>query len=162
MLWPAVSVGGNAAIVAGLAATAAPGASSVLAAPIAADFHLNDPFSLSAAIDADSYVLESGLLSSPNSSDFEYDHLAGDAAFPFPPTAATNNNFDLFDINEFLNNDEATTAPVSSGSGLAANNQPSPVHESEAQITPEDLNLQPRLGASAYGCDDGGIAVGVI
>lgn len=162
MLWPAVSVGGNASIVAGLAATAAPGASSVLAAPIAADFHLNDPFSLSAAIDADSYVLESGLLSSPNSSDFEYDHLAGDAAFPFPPTAATNNNFDLFDINEFLNNDEATTAPVSSGSGLAANNQPSSVHESEAQITPEDLNLQPRLGASAYGCDDGGIAVGVI
>ncbi|KAJ9132325.1 Transcriptional activator hac1 [Pleurostoma richardsiae] len=131
-----------------------------LQSPPVVEYNIGDPFCLPAAIDADSYVLESGLLSSPNSGDFEYDHMASDSAFPFP--AASTNNLELFDINDFLNNDEATVASASSGGGRSAKVQPPTLNEPEAQVSPKDPSLQPRPGASTYGCDDGGIAVGVI
>lgn len=164
-----MSVGGSVSVVAdGIPAAAAPSSGSVLAAPTSSDIHLGDAFNLSAALDADRYVIESGLLASPNSLDLEYDHLASDdaSAFPFPQTG--NQNMDIFDINEFLNDDL---------NGLSATEQQqqqqqqhpddcavadSSLLDLETQISPEDPIQQPHSGASAYGCDDGGIAVGVI
>ncbi|KAK1464554.1 basic region leucine zipper [Colletotrichum cuscutae] len=104
-----------------------------------------DSFSLSAALDADRYVLESGLLSSPNSLDYEHDYLVGDSTFLQDP----------FDINEFLHDDvngAAVAADPEFGRDLT---------HSETQVSSENPNLQPHSGASAHGCDDGGIAVGV-
>ncbi|KAL2875145.1 transcription factor that binds to CRE motif [Colletotrichum sp. CLE4] len=91
------------------------------------------------------YVLESGLLSSPNSLDYEHDYLVGDSTFLQDP----------FDINEFLHDDV-------NGASIAADPDfgREPTH-SETQISSENPNLQPHSGASAHGCDDGGIAVGV-
>jgi transcriptional activator HAC1 len=130
--------------------------------------HLGDAFGLSAALDADRYVLESGLLASPDAADLEYDHLAcdHDTAFPFP-SATSNSNFDLFDFNEFLT-DELNVLPAAeqqqqqqpSDRCLAA--PISSLLDLENQVTSEDPNLQPPSGASSLGCDDGGIAVGVI
>ena len=151
-----MSLGGSTPVVGGVAAIAATGASAVLAAPAAPHFDLDDAFPVSASFDADRYVLESGLLASPNSSDLDYDHLAGDdtSVFPFPQQGSTH-NFDLFDINEFLH-DELNVQPT----GCAAPD--SSLLDPETQISPEDPNQQPHTGASTYGCDDGGIAVGVV
>ncbi|TQN70947.1 Transcriptional activator hac1 [Colletotrichum shisoi] len=87
-----------------------------------------------------------GILSSPNSLDYEHDYLAGDSSTFFQ---------DPFDINEFLH-DEVNGAAVAADpeSGYDAAN-------SETQVSSENPNLQPHSGASTYGCDDGGIAVGV-
>ncbi|KAK6224774.1 basic region leucine zipper [Colletotrichum tabaci] len=87
-----------------------------------------------------------GILSSPNSLDYEHDYLAGDSSAFFQ---------DPFDINEFLH-DEVNGAAVAADpeSGYDAAN-------SETQVSSENPNLQPHSGASTYGCDDGGIAVGV-
>lgn len=118
----------------------------LLSAASDATSHLiSDSFSLSAALDADRYVLESGLLSSPNSLDYEHDYLVGDSTFLQDP----------FDINEFLHDDvngAAVAADPDFGRDLT---------HSETQVSSENPNLQPHSGASAHGCDDGGIAVGV-
>ncbi|KAF9869277.1 hypothetical protein CkaCkLH20_13238 [Colletotrichum karsti] len=112
---------------------------------------------LSAALDADRYVLESGLLSSPNSLDYEHDYMAGDSA-----------NFlqEPFDITEFLhdevNGGANSDANAVNGTAVAANPDfGRDLTYSETQVSSENPNLQPHSGASAYGCDDGGIAVGV-
>ncbi|EFQ26864.1 basic region leucine zipper [Colletotrichum graminicola M1.001] len=87
-----------------------------------------------------------GILSSPNSLDYENDYLAGDSSTFFQ---------DPFDINEFLHdevNGTAVAADPEFGGDLA---------NSETQVSSENPNLQPQSGASTYGCDDGGIAVGV-
>ena len=109
------------------------------------------------AIDADRYLLESGLLSSPNSSDYEYDHLAGDDTTPFQFTSD-------FDINEFITDSELHVAPCNEqppqhlyGRSVAG----SSLHP-ETPNPSEDPYLQPHSGASLDGCDDGGLAVGVI
>ncbi|GKT69776.1 LOW QUALITY PROTEIN: transcriptional activator hac1 [Colletotrichum tofieldiae] len=98
------------------------------------------------AIDADRYVLESGILSSPNSLDYEHDYLAGDSSTFFQ---------DPFDINEFLH-DEVNGTAVAADPEFGRD----PTN-SETQVSSENPNLQPHSGASTYGCDDGGIAVGV-
>ncbi|PHH74547.1 hypothetical protein CDD80_3005 [Ophiocordyceps camponoti-rufipedis] len=59
---------------------------------------LGTSLGLSSAADADRYVLESGLLSSPNSSTLDDDYLACDTSAG-PPT------FDTFNIYDFLNED---------------------------------------------------------
>jgi transcriptional activator HAC1 len=146
---PAVSVGGSATVV-GVAAGAA-GAST---SPISSDVHLDNGFSVSTPVDPDSYVLESGLLSSPNSSDFEYDHFTGDQSFSFAPTE--------FDINDFITDDHVPTTeqqPQHQSYNRAVAD--SSLFNPETQVSSEDSYLQPHSGASLDGCDDGGIAVGV-
>jgi transcriptional activator HAC1 len=114
-------------------------------------------FNLPAPADTDSFVLESGLLSSPNSVDFENDYLAGDAAALFPT--------DLFDISQFLHEDGngvASDTTVANGQSVAAEAELD-LHfaDFENHFSSENINLQPHSGASTSGCDDGGIAVGV-
>ncbi|PNH27208.1 hypothetical protein BJF96_g9450 [Verticillium dahliae] len=119
------------------------------------DHFLGGHFSVSEAFDADRYVLESGLLSSPNSVDYDNDIMAGDSsAF----ASAFN-----FDMDEFLN-DEASAAATDASA--AENSAADPDYgrralNPETQVSSENPNLQPQSGASTYGCDDGGIAVGV-
>ncbi|KAI8299433.1 Transcriptional activator hac1 [Colletotrichum sp. SAR11_240] len=131
--------------------------SSDLTQPSDAVNHIiGDSFSVSAALDADRYVLESGLLSSPNSLDYEHDYLAGDStAFLQDP----------FDISEFLNdevNGSVTDTNAVIGTAVAADpDYGRDSTNSETQVSSENPNLQPHSGASTYGCDDGGIAVGV-
>jgi transcriptional activator HAC1 len=156
---PAVSVGGSTSlgVADGIPATAAPSTGAAPAAPVPSSLHLGDGFCMPEALDADRYLLESGLLSSPNSTDYEYDHLAGDDTTPFP--FATD-----FDINDFITDGEPNVAP---------SNEQQPQHLYSRSVadsslfnpeTPnpsEDPYLQPHPGASLTGCDDGGLAVGV-
>jgi transcriptional activator HAC1 len=125
-----------------------------------APFSLGDSFGLSAALDADRYILESGLLSSPDSSTLDDDYLVGDnsADIPHQPT------FDLFDINDFLNdeaNHVASDIMAASNNAAAEHSLDFTVLDPETQVSSENPNQQPQSGASSYGCDDGGIAVGV-
>jgi transcriptional activator HAC1 len=121
----------------------------------AVDDHFNSShFGLSEAFDADRYVLESGLLSSPNSVDYENDYMAGDSSFL---------SVDPFDITEFLH-DEVNSALAADA--IAQHDAADPlfghhISYSETQVSSENPNLQPQSGASSYGCDDGGLAVGV-
>ena len=113
-------------------------------------------FNLPAPVDTDSYVLESGLLSSPNSVDFENDYMVSDASALFPT--------DPFDLSQFLHEDgngAAQDATVASGQHVAAEAELG-LHFSdfENHFSSENINLQPHSGASTTGCDDGGIAVG--
>ncbi|GKT92789.1 transcriptional activator hac1 [Colletotrichum tofieldiae] len=62
---------------------------------------------------------------------------------------------DPFDINEFLH-DEVNGTAVAADPEFGRD----PTN-SETQVSSENPNLQPHSGASTYGCDDGGIAVGV-
>lgn len=113
------------------------------------------------ANDTDRYVLESGLVATPNSSDFEYDHLASDdtTAFQF-----TTNSYE-FDFNEFITDGELNVAPSNE-------QQPQHLHSRtvadssllnpETPFSSEDPYLQPHSGASLDGCDDGGLAVRVL
>lgn len=117
---------------------------------------------MSAAFDADCYVHESGFLASPNSLNLEYDHHSSDdAAFPFPPT-------DLFDINEYLNEDVNVFSTLNEQQQQQQQYPDDCAAADSSLLNPETLNspedpiLQPHSGASTYGCDDGGIAVGVI
>ncbi|KAI8252138.1 Transcriptional activator hac1 [Colletotrichum sp. SAR11_239] len=131
--------------------------SSDLTQPSDAVNHIiGDSFSLSAALDTDRYVLESGLLSSPNSLDYEHDYLAGDStAFLQDP----------FDISEFLNDEvNGSVSDTNAVIGTAVAADPDYGRDStnsETQVSSENSNLQPHSGASTYGCDDGGIAVGI-
>jgi len=169
---PAVSVGGSLAFpVAGAVPEAGlvPGAGSAPPAPLPVDVHPDSGFSLSAAVDADRYLYESELLSSPNSSDLDYDHLVGDDS--------TNYFSAEFNINDYLF--ETTDATNNSGLPLAqsaTNNleQPQQHHffgcavadssllDLETQVSQEDSYLQPQPGASLVGCDAGGLAVGIL
>ncbi|KAJ0332603.1 hypothetical protein COL922a_011217 [Colletotrichum nupharicola] len=131
--------------------------SSDLTQPSDAVNHIiGDSFSLSAALDTDRYVLESGLLSSPNSLDYEHDYLAGDS------TAVLQ---DPFDISEFLNDEvNGSVSDTNAVIGTAVAADPDYGRDStnsETQVSSENPNLQPHSGASTYGCDDGGIAVGI-
>ncbi|GFP52907.1 transcriptional activator hac1 [Trichoderma asperellum] len=123
-------------------------------------FSLGSSFGLSAALDADRYVLESGLLASPNSSTIDDDYLAGDSAACFqdqPP-------YDFFDINDFLNDDANNVASdiVAASNYAAADHELDlEIHDPETQISSDYPIQQPQSGASSLGCDDGGIAVGV-
>jgi transcriptional activator HAC1 len=116
-------------------------------------FSLGDSLSLPTAADADRYVLESGLLSSPDSSTLDDDHLVGDAAPSF------------FDINDFITDEAGFAASefmaASDDSSAADHWLGQQVYDFETQVSSENPIQQPQSGASSLGCDDGGIAVGV-
>ncbi|KAM0325059.1 hypothetical protein ACHAQA_007597 [Verticillium albo-atrum] len=142
-------------LVGGLADFPASNLDFVPSASDAHDHFLGGHFGVSEAFDADRYVLESGLLSSPNSVDYDNDLMAGDSS-AFASAFA-------FDIDEFLNDEvnaavtDATAAENSAADPDYGLRAPNP----ETQVSSENPNLQPQSGASSYGCDDGGIAVGV-
>ncbi|KAG4217787.1 hypothetical protein PC116_g33733, partial [Phytophthora cactorum] len=74
--------------------------------------------------------------------------------------------FPEFDFDQFLSTDDVSGAApgATAGSDSVAQEHPDPafgLFDSENQIPSEALNQQPHLGASAQGCDDGVIAVGV-
>ncbi|KAM0519114.1 hypothetical protein ACHAPE_004111 [Trichoderma viride] len=123
-------------------------------------FSLGSSFSMSAALDADRYVLESGLLASPNSSTLDDDYLAGDSAACFQDQSP----YAFFDINDFLNDDANNVASdiVAASNYAAADHELDlEIHDPETQISSDYPIQQPQSGASSLGCDDGGIAVGV-
>jgi len=94
-------------------------------------------FSLPEPTESDRLILENGILPIADSFDLNYGHLAGD----------NDNVFDDFNINDFLHHDEIT--------------QPAPEVQSSDSLAETTASLQPQLGASSYGCDDGGNAVSV-
>jgi transcriptional activator HAC1 len=149
---PAVStVGGAAEVLDGVKDDAPHGAISP------PHHYLDAGFGLSAPLDTDRYVIESGLLSSPNSVDFESDHIHGDTSTLFPT--------DAFDISQFLNEDgNAVSQDTSAANGdTDTSDAEFSLHfaDLETYFSSENLNLQPQSGASTSGCDVGGIAVGV-
>ncbi|KAK0717319.1 hypothetical protein B0T26DRAFT_751393 [Lasiosphaeria miniovina] len=115
----------------------------------------HDAFSMSAPFDSDRYVIESGLLASPNSIDLEYDYMAGDDASAFPFS-------NDFDINDFLADDSASNEQQTQHQSYGCAAADSSFHNPKTEVSSEDPYLQPHSGASPDGCDDGGIAVGVI
>ncbi|KAL2209574.1 hypothetical protein CC79DRAFT_1321033 [Sarocladium strictum] len=120
---------------------------------MSAELGLGDSLCLPTAADADRYVLESGLLSSPDSSTLDDDHLVGDSAPSF------------FDINDFITDEAGFAASefmaASDDSSAADHWLGQQVFDFETQVSSENPIQQPQSGASAFGCDDGGIAVGV-
>jgi transcriptional activator HAC1 len=126
-----------------------------------APFSLSAAFGLSAAVDADRYVLESSLLASPDSSTLDDDYMAGDSAACF--TNPLPSDYD-FDINDFLTDDanHAAYDIVAASNYAAADHELElEMRDLETQISSDHPIQQPQSGASSYGCDDGGIAVGV-
>ncbi|KXX78460.1 Transcriptional activator hac1 [Madurella mycetomatis] len=141
-----------------LQSTVAPSGGSAPPPPVPAGLSLGDSFGMPEANDTDRYVLESGLVATPNSSDFEYDHLAGDdsAAFQF-----TTNSYE-FDFNEFITDGELNVAPSNEQQPQhlhSRNVADSSLLNPETPFSSEDPYLQPHSGASLDGCDDGGLAV---
>lgn len=126
-----------------------------VASVLSNDFQLGlgDSLCLPTAADADRYVLESGLLSSPDSSTLDDDHLVGDSAPSF------------FDINDFITDEAGFAASefmaASDDNSAADHWLGQQVFDFETQVSSENPIQQPQSGASAFGCDDGGIAVGV-
>lgn len=152
---PAVSfVGGD--------ASAAPGPSELDSCPVGDDdvFGFGDAFGLSAAINTDRHVLESGILSSPESSYLDDDHLAGD-----PTTGFFHQSTFGLDVNEFLTDDANNTASdlmaASHDTAASYYGLEPQIYDLETQVSSENPIQQPQSGASSLGCDDGGIAVGV-
>ncbi|GAB0137300.1 hypothetical protein EsDP_00005572 [Epichloe bromicola] len=97
-------------------------------------YSLGDSFSMSAAIDADRYILESGLLASPNTSITDDDYLAGDSGAGL----SSQSHFNLFNIDDFLN-DEANNvvSDIMAASDYAAADHglELKVHDSGIQIS---------------------------
>jgi len=138
-----------------VATTVAPGAGLHYATSALSFSGFDGGLDLSATLDADRYVHESALLSSPQSFDLEYDHLAGD------DTEALSSFFD-----EFVGPDDFHVAPSNEQQPQQQSFNcavaDSSLHNLETPNSSEDSYLQPQSGASFVGCDDGGIAVGVI
>ncbi|KAI5463953.1 transcriptional activator HAC1 [Mariannaea sp. PMI_226] len=158
---PAVShVGGDSSVAPSLANL---DAASLGLAPAASDdvaFSLGDSLGLSAALNTDRYVLESGLLSSPNSSSFDDDYLVGNDTTGFTHQS----DFDLFDINDYLivEANPCTSDSVAASDNAAADHELAfSAFDSETQIPSENPIQQPQPGASTFGCDAGSIAVGI-
>ncbi|KAJ6787763.1 hypothetical protein PWT90_09048 [Aphanocladium album] len=99
----------------------------------AAPFSIGDGFGLSTAADTDRYVLESGLLASPNSSTFDDDYMVGDSS-----TSFADQSFELFDINDFLSdeaNHVASDIMAASNYAAADHGLDFKVHDPETQIS---------------------------
>ncbi|KAM5347176.1 hypothetical protein ACJ41O_010181 [Fusarium nematophilum] len=130
-------------------------------APAASDdaaFSLGSYVDMSSTIDTDRYLLEGQLLASPNSSAFGDDYLVDN-----PPSYGLFNDND-FDFNDYLYEDGnlGGTEPLAASHFTAATRGlEHKVHDSETRDSSEDPIQQPLPGASAYGCDAGGIAVGL-
>lgn len=127
-------VGGDAQVVSGLADSDVTALGLGPAAQDDAAFSLGDSFGLSAAIDTDRYVLESGLLASPNSSTLDDDYLVGDSAAGL----STQSAFDLFNIDDFLNdeaNHVASDIMAASDYAAADHGLEPKVYDSEIQVS---------------------------
>ncbi|KAI0441124.1 hypothetical protein F4803DRAFT_524640 [Xylaria telfairii] len=145
---PAVSVSRSGAVMGPDTGLAIP------ATPNVADGLFGADFVLLPSSDTDHWGAQEQFSPSSDPLNFEYNHLDGDAAPELPD----------FDINQFLSDDVSGAA---SGAAAAHDSIPQ-VPEStfsffdfENQVPAETFNQQPQSGASAYGCDDGGLAVGV-
>lgn len=127
---------------------------AISATPNVADGLFGADFVLLPSSDTDHWGAQEQFSPSSDPLNFEYNHLDGDAAPELPE----------FDINQFLSDDVSGAA-----SGAAAVHDSIPqVPEStfsffdfENQVPAETFNQQPQSGASTYGCDDGGLAVGI-
>jgi transcriptional activator HAC1 len=152
---PAVSVGGGAASVDGVATEVASGAGSLSSAQPTFDSLFGDALSTAPAFDLNSWSTEAQFSPSSDPLNFEYHHLDGDASAELP---------DL-DFTQYLSDDVS-----GAGSGAMAGHVSS-IHQEleptfglddfENQISSEAFNQQPHTGASSFGCDDGVIAVGL-
>lgn len=146
---PAVSVSRSAAVLAGAETN------PVSATPNVVDGLFGADFGLLPSTDIDHWGSQGQLSPSTDPLNFEYNHLAGDAAPEFPE----------FDINQFLSDDDVSGAT----SGATAAHDPISQEpdstfsffDFENQVPTETFNQQPHPGASTYGCDDGVLAVGV-
>ncbi|EGX88638.1 Basic leucine zipper [Cordyceps militaris CM01] len=99
----------------------------------AAPFSISNNIGLSTAAHADRYVLESGLLASPESSTFDDDYMAGNYSSSF-----ADQSFELFDINEYLNdeaNHDASDIMAASNFATADHGLDFKVHDFETQIS---------------------------
>ncbi|KAF4508891.1 hypothetical protein G6O67_005219 [Ophiocordyceps sinensis] len=99
-----------------------------------AEMFLGDSLGLSSALDADRYVLESGLLASPNSSTLDDDYLVGDSAADLSAQSA----FEFFNIDDFLNDEANHTVPdvVAASDDAAADHGLEPqVYDPEIQVS---------------------------
>ena len=142
-----------------VAATASADASTLSAASNAA------PLSLPASLDLGSFGFEGQFDPSADALNFEYDHLASDAS-PSPLLP----EFLDFDYNDFLSDDVVSGAAPSATAGIngvssvsldSAEPAFSLFNDLETQVSSENPFQQPQSGASSFGCDDGGLAVGV-
>lgn len=97
-------------------------------------------FELPHASQSDRLLLENGILPLADSFDLNYDHLAGDH----------DGIIDDFNINDFLHGHDDIVAQ-----------QPAADFQSSDSLAETTASLQPRFGASSYGCDGGGNAVSV-
>ncbi|TRX96302.1 hypothetical protein FHL15_002574 [Xylaria flabelliformis] len=111
-------------------------------------------FGLLPSSDTDHWGAQEQFSPSSDPLNFEYNHLDSDATPELPE----------FDINQFLSDDVSGAA----SGATAAHDSITQVPEStfsffdfENQVPTETFNQQPQSGASTYGCDDGGLAVGV-
>ncbi len=99
----------------------------------AAPFSIGDDFGLSTAADTDRYVLESGLLASPNSSTFDDDYMVGDCSSSF-----ADQPLEHFDINDFICNEASHVASdimAASNYAAADHGLDFKVHDFETQIS---------------------------
>lgn len=150
------NVGGGAPVVPVLANSDVGNLGLAPAAPDDVAFSLGGPLGMSATSDTDRFFLESEILASPNSSTLDDDYMACDNSFQ--------QDFDLFDINDFFNDEANTVATDSVAAGDFGAANPGLEHklsDSENQIPSSNPHSQPLLGASSRGCDVGGIAVGL-
>ncbi|KFA71830.1 hypothetical protein S40288_07939 [Stachybotrys chartarum IBT 40288] len=111
--------------------------------------------SLPSALDADSYVLESGLLDSPNSSAFDDDYLVGDHDTKFSLSSIGLD--DLF--NHHGHDSDPSDVTAASFFAAAESGLDLTAYDPEIQGPAENFIQQPQSGASLEGCDDGGSAV---
>ncbi|KFA63340.1 hypothetical protein S40285_01792 [Stachybotrys chlorohalonatus IBT 40285] len=110
---------------------------------------------LPSALDADSYVLESGLLDSPNSSAFDDDYLVGDHDTKFSLSSIGLD--DLF--NHHGHDSDPSDVTAASFFAAAESGLDLTAYDPEIQGPAENFIQQPQSGASLEGCDDGGSAV---
>jgi transcriptional activator HAC1 len=110
---------------------------------------------LPSALDADSYVLESGLLDSPNSSAFDDDYLVGDHDTKFSLSSIGLD--DLF--NHHGHDSDPSDVTAASFFAAAESGLDLTAYDPEIQGPTENSIQQPQSGASLEGCDDGGSAV---
>ncbi|KAF4119467.1 hypothetical protein GMORB2_4732 [Geosmithia morbida] len=117
-------------------------------------FHLGF-FGMPEAAITDSHVLESGLLSSPQSSAIGDDYLAGDASELF-----ANQDFDISDWLSEEPNHHTSDLVTAHDSGADFFGLELEAIEPASQDPAENPVQQPEPGASTMGCDVRGIAVG--
>jgi hypothetical protein len=156
-----VSVGGSSSVVAGglePTSTAVPSTGSypvTPGGPIGVGF--DDSYLVSTTHDADSFLYESGLLDSPNSSAFEDDHFIGDYTknlFPGfsgqseQPTFDSNIDFNDY-LNDFSTHEQLQQQHTSNDGAVSGSSLPNPPTEN----SPKDPILQSQLRASLVGCD---------